>query len=500
MRIVFSCLLLGLLLASPTCSLRAQSSLSGGGGNSSVPNNPSNLNNGNATARPGGMSRADFSTLMNLIQQTITPDSWLDNGGSNTMLPYPSGVYVDPKGQLKQAAKRSIDKDLEARMKLAAAETPTGNKAWQAPSDLRMVSLKRLDQALVDAAAGRTKMSADVIRLGGINQIKYIMIDRENEDVILAGPADPGQLGFFLEDMAVVSALVNQQTVPLGCSIEPNQQRLLATQQFLSQPNAANLLSRSPAKFAEQLGKTIGDYEVQIFGMNPRCGTAVALLTADEQMKMLGFGKVAYAVPVKSYFSHLESQNRIPAESMIRWWFAYSDLHLSSNSSQTVFGLPESCVRVMSEQQFVTNTGRKPTGKSDPAADAFATEMSEKMNELRDCDPSFSRLCCVFESALALQVALEQVGMADFRPWFPNLVGLGRLDSAQAVEPKTVPGLVTTHVLKKKKTNVAVISGGVTVSPKAALKSDSVNESQSLAVTASKSSEKPAKSSAWWWD
>ncbi len=35
---------------------------------------------------------------MNLIQQTIDPDSWLQAGGTNTISPYPSGVYVDPKG------------------------------------------------------------------------------------------------------------------------------------------------------------------------------------------------------------------------------------------------------------------------------------------------------------------------------------------------------------------------------------------------------------------
>ncbi len=493
MRMLRFCFVLVTLLCS-SAMLLAQSATSGGegGGRAGGGNDPG----GNR----GGAAMADFQSLMSLIQQTITPDAWLDNGGSNTMLPYPSGVYVDPKGQLKRSTAGKIDRSVEDRLRKSSVDAPKGNKAWQTASHLRMVSLKRLDQALVDAAAGRKPMTADIIRLGGINKISYILIDPATEDVILAGPADPNQLGFFLEDLAVVSALVNQQTVPLGCSIEPNQQRLLATQQFLAQPNAAATLSKSPAKFAEQLGKTIGDYNVEIFGMNPRCGTAVALLAADEQMKMLGFGKVSYPVPVKSYFSHLETQNNVPTESMIRWWFAYNDLQIATNSDKTLFGLPESCVRVLSEQQFVTKTGRAPTGKNDPAADAFAAEMSEKMNELRNYDPNFSRLCCVFESAVALQVALDKVGMADFRPWFPNLVGLGKLDSAKAVEPKTVPGLVTTHLLKKKKTNVAVISGGVTVNPKSALKSDNVKVSQLLSGSAVPSKSKAAESAAWWWD
>ncbi|MFO0942649.1 MAG: DUF1598 domain-containing protein [Pirellulales bacterium] len=495
MRMLRFCLMFAVLYCG-TAFLQAQSTTAGGDGGGGRAGGAGNDPGGNR----GGAAMADFTTLMTLIQQTITPDSWLDNGGSDTMFPYPSGVYVDPKGQLKRSTSSTIDRTVEDRVRKASRDASKGKKAWQAASDLRMVSLKRLDQALVDAAAGRSPMMADIIRLGGINKVSYILIDQEAEDVILAGPADPNQLGFFLEDLAVVCALVNKQTAPLGCSIEPNQQRLLATQQFLSQPNSAQTLSRSPAKFAEQLGKTIGDYDVEIFGMNPKCGTAVALLAADEQMKMLGFGKVSYPVTVKSYFNHLETQNNVPTESMIRWWFAYNELEISTNATKTLFGLPENCVRVLSEQQFVTKTGRAPTGKNDPAADAFAAEMSDKMNELRNYDANFSRLCCVFESAIALQVALEKAGMADFKPWFPNLVGLGKLDSAKAVEPKTVPGLVTTHFLKKKKTNVAVISGGVTVNPKLALNSDNIKESQLLTGSAVPAKSKVPESKAWWWD
>ena len=53
-------------------------------------------------AIPGGGVVADFDTLMNLIQQTIDPDSWLQAGGTNTINPYPAGVYVDPKGYMKR--------------------------------------------------------------------------------------------------------------------------------------------------------------------------------------------------------------------------------------------------------------------------------------------------------------------------------------------------------------------------------------------------------------
>lgn len=49
---------------------------------------------GSPGAIGGGAAMADFDTLMNLIQQTIEPDSWLANGGTNTILPYPSNLSI----------------------------------------------------------------------------------------------------------------------------------------------------------------------------------------------------------------------------------------------------------------------------------------------------------------------------------------------------------------------------------------------------------------------
>lgn len=49
---------------------------------------------GGPTAIGGGAAMADFDTLMNLIMQTIEPDSWLQQGGTSTMLPYPANLSL----------------------------------------------------------------------------------------------------------------------------------------------------------------------------------------------------------------------------------------------------------------------------------------------------------------------------------------------------------------------------------------------------------------------
>lgn len=49
---------------------------------------------GGPTAIGGGAAMADFTTLINLITQTIEPDSWLQNGGSSTIIEYPANLSL----------------------------------------------------------------------------------------------------------------------------------------------------------------------------------------------------------------------------------------------------------------------------------------------------------------------------------------------------------------------------------------------------------------------
>jgi hypothetical protein len=88
-----------LVLVCPVGIAMAQDSLSNATPRASTPlPNPA----GTVGTAPlgGGGSMADFSTLMMLIEQTVDPEGWLAAGGRSTQIPYPQGVYVDPRGHL----------------------------------------------------------------------------------------------------------------------------------------------------------------------------------------------------------------------------------------------------------------------------------------------------------------------------------------------------------------------------------------------------------------
>ncbi|MEM8733226.1 MAG: hypothetical protein AAGG44_03330 [Planctomycetota bacterium] len=65
-----------------------------GGSSSPTMGSGAPMSMGSPGAIGGGAAMADFDTLMNLIQQTIDPDSWLANGGTSTILPYPSNLSL----------------------------------------------------------------------------------------------------------------------------------------------------------------------------------------------------------------------------------------------------------------------------------------------------------------------------------------------------------------------------------------------------------------------
>src|SRR5437868_67644 len=90
-----------------------------------------------------GGNQADFDSLIDLITSTIAPTTWTDAGGTGSIAPFPTGVYVDPQGVLRML---SEDKSggLEA-MRRSAINTGRAANARQT-SQVRKISLTRLER------------------------------------------------------------------------------------------------------------------------------------------------------------------------------------------------------------------------------------------------------------------------------------------------------------------------------------------------------------------
>lgn len=444
----------------------------------------------------GGGAGANFSQLMMLIQQTIDPNDWIDN--SSTMSPFPNGVYIDPAGQMKH-----LSSDPSALLLALSTSASELRQPWRTESPLRIVSLRKLDRALGEIAAGGLRASQELEHLAGLSRIEYVQVDVANEDVLLAGPATGGRAGapqgFYLADLALFVELVSSRTTPFGCSIDPADAGILAAQELLKPVGALKRLAHNPKKFVGQMQNKIGPHHVRIFGMPANSPAAMALVLADEHMKQLGFETAQSPVAIKSYFEHLDRQVDVPAQSLVRWWFAFGNEPIRANEGKDRFQLPVRCVALFSEQQWMSLAGLQPTGEQDAAADAFAQGMTEGMDQLREAHPAYARLCAMFESALALQLALEANGQHNLHAWFPNLQKYGQAACDPQMEPKSVTGLAAWHKLKQG-TVVAVVSGGVLINAKSLALPEHWQSASTRIELPLSSTRFDGVADHWWWD
>lgn len=473
-----------------TTPLRAQDSISSGSSTATAqPTQPVPPPQNGAA---GGGVMQDWSTLMMLISQTVDPDEWRDFGGTgtSTMIPYPNGVWLDAQGHLKR---------LERKGGMMPGWVAGSRQQWRAGSGLRTISLKQLDAALSAVAARGMQPTAQMLQLAGITHIQYVAIDEENQDVLISGPAAKvagDENGFLLEDLRTLAALMNDHTAPLGCSLDPSNQGILAAQQFLADPAVIGRLGRTPQMVADQLQAKVGPHMVNIFGMDPTTSTALALVDADEHMKRVGLGLAMTVPKIKTYFDHLERKGQAPAQSLIRWWFAYNDAPITVNETSDLFELPAQTVAVMSEQQWVNANGvRQATGAVDEAADAFASEMTARLNDLRATQPAYARLQGIFELGLALQLAIEASDQPSLAEWFPSLCHRSKATTAGRQTPKSVEGVTAWDRLPNG-TVVAVISGGVKLEPA----SVASRTSQSHISRPAQLDAAQGTSAQWWWD
>jgi hypothetical protein len=151
----------------------------------------------------GGSAQADFDSLINLIQSTVAPDSWLENGtGEGDIQPFPTGVLVDAAGTLRLSANH-----LPATGQASAALV-RGRRQWSSPADvpahartaskLRFVSLPRLEQAIAWKQQQHHPVTIDMLTLAGLQRIEYVLV---------SSPTEGSQVG----DLALAITLIDTE-------------------------------------------------------------------------------------------------------------------------------------------------------------------------------------------------------------------------------------------------------------------------------------------------
>ena len=483
----------------------------------------------------GGAANADFDTLIDLIQSTVEPDTWEENGtGDGTIRPFNiNGVWIDARGSLsfsKQSGEATLQKTKNPKAMLArvvakARPLPdavdTASHDARLNTELRYVSLPRLEAQIARHQKEKLPLEEAMLTLAGLQRVEYVLAypptaQNPTGDLVVAGPAgdwnlDAGgrlvstQTGrpiVRLDDLlSMWRREVQFRGKPLGCSIVPRQEALARTQAFLNSSAAKPLAVGGRGEWLTGLRDSLGEQDVEFYHVDSSTRVARLLLLADYHMKLVGMGLAKGTAGVESYLDTVElsAEGTAPPMNVLRWWFALKQSTVIASTDGMAFAIPESCVQVLSENELLAARGeRVHTGQSDELNRRFAESFTNNYEALAEKYPLYGELERLFELSLVLEVIRSQ-GLLELVQWQPSLlVDAGRMGLPGVRTPRTVETVINHRVIRRRHV-IAGVSGGVWVDAATSLEV-SVGENDSLAKIRPEFGETTTADSAWWWD
>ena len=320
----------------------------------------------------GGGSMAPI--LMNLIMQNIRGEhvAWLQQGDPDggTMSAYPpsailpGGIQVSPAGLLHRVSGEEHSGQLSAighRARQADLNVEVARK-----SSLRMVSLPRLERSVARRIEEGLPVPESMAQLAGLSQIKYVFVYPENNEIVLAGPADgwrynnlgqavslsDGNPTMQLDDLVTILRTFARGEKDFGCSINTRDEGVKALKEY-AESTPVELDSSQTRKWVNELQKKLGRQDVVVWGVPGDSRVARVMVEADYRMKLIGINKLEAIKEIPSYFDLLPvtQQNKAQGMSELRWW-------LTMQADGVLHSPDKQCVR---DARLV---GAVPVGKS----------------------------------------------------------------------------------------------------------------------------------------
>lgn len=464
-----------------------------------------------------GGSQADFTQLIDLIQSQ-TSGEWEDDGGEGSIRQFDSGVRVDPQGLLHHISKTELNGRLAA-LGIKARQADL-NKNVAQNSQLRLISLKRLEkevQQLIEE--GRSPVET-MKMLAGLTKVEYIFVYPEDQEIVIAGPAEAwtynnqglavglesGRPVLQLDDLVTILRTFSDQGEEIfGCSFDPRPEGLARVKEFVAKSNARGPLRAGAGvrNWTKQLKQQLGVQDITLYGVPRDSRVARVLIEADYRMKLIGIGKMDAGKNIPSYFDLLASNNTKDPQNLeaLRWWLTMKYDSVLHNAERTAYQVVGSSVLCQSENQIVTNEGeRLQTGQAEKLNREFAASFTKHYQELAQQDLVYADLQNIFDLALvAALIRNEQ--LANRAGWeMKAFASNGAYHPAQ-FEPAHTVDTVVNHRVFNGKDVVVQVAGGVRVDTKSVVKNqNNLKVSKDVGTLSTKSKAPALPVGRWWWD
>lgn len=464
----------------------------------------------------GGGVQADFTSLMTLIQDN-TSGMWEQvDGEGGTMTPFMTGVRVDPKGLLAKISEQEMTGELAAlseRVRDAAI-----NEDMARPSKLRLISLRRLEQAVADALDQGQSVPESMARMAGLTRVTHVFVAQDEKDVILGGPAEAWQYDekgqivgvesgrpvLNLDDFVVVLRAFLRGQNDFGCSINVREEGVKALSQYVEASQAKGPLAPGALRgWTKNLQDKLGRQDVVVWGIPADSRAARVIVEADYRMKLIGIDKLDAGKEIPSYFDllTLSQQKNVSTMDALRWWLTMKYDAVLHSADRTAFEIQGSSVLCQSENQLLTAEGKHlPTGKSEATNRQFAQNFTQHYNKLAARDVVFADTQNVFDLALVASLIHEDKIATQIGWNFGSLGPNGDYQAAHYPAAREIDSVVN-HRVYNGKDIVVQVAGGVSADVRSVLKDAAVNrEAPELAARKVAAAAPQLPVGRWWWD
>jgi hypothetical protein len=267
--------------------------------------------------------------------------------------------------------------------------------------------------------------------------------------------------------------------------------------------------SKRPLKPSERdkwlagMQTTLGEQDIEVFGIDPRTRVGQVIVEADYRMKLVGMGLEDGTLGVTSYLDAVAAApERNNSMSVLRWWFTLNYGGVVADSARQAFALKGQGVKVLSENELLSERGERiHTGQSNEPTEEFAHSFTKHFPQLAAKYPIYAELANLFDLALVAALAPSedlpgQVG------WHLTHFGPdGAYGPALGHAPKTVQTVVSHRVVNQKHV-LGAVSGGVSADARSLVAREAIRTDAEGAVASvrEESAPKPLADDAWWWD
>ncbi|MCP4171639.1 MAG: DUF1598 domain-containing protein [Fuerstiella sp.] len=424
-----------------------------------------------------------------------------NNQGQNNQ--FPGGILINADGVIGSPQARKINPALEQkRLKaIAGRELPT---EMTKTSELRKVSLVRLEQELQKAVDAGTVIDPKLRYLAGMTQLQYLFAVPDTGDLVIAGPAEgfaplqdgrvvgveTGRPVLTLDDLLVMLRLTNMRQ-SLGCSFDPEPSRLANAQEWNNANSSPASLNVARQRFY-QMAQVLGNWNVTIFGLPKSCHAAVTAVEADYQMKRIALG--LDRPRIRGFRSYLDMA-RPGGNTMRRWWFAPRYDVIERSAEGHVFHVSGPRLQLLSQDELVDEQGnRSDSSFTEITAEKYTQQFNRHMQALCQQVPSFAGIQNLFDLAVAAAL-ISSNDLPDTIGWQPTLLLDGKaLPLQEYVVPLEVPSLVNVKSVSRSLL-IGVTGGGVTIVPDRIIRRTNV-----LPADRTPQIQSGGEVSSWWWD